>query len=154
VKQNSIDQRIMAIVAGVVIMLVVVVVAVVALHVSLGMRTAKVTINGTTITARVADTPSLQARGLSHTASLRPEQGMLFIFSQSGAQGIWMKDMQYPLDILWLDGDKTVVHIETNVSPQTYPKVFRSPTPANYVLELPAGFVKAHQVVDGSQMLF
>jgi hypothetical protein len=153
-KQSSTDRRIMAVVASAVIVLVMVVVAVVAMHLSQDMRATKVTINNTTITARVADTPNLQKRGLSNTTTLSSGQGMLFIFSQSGPQSIWMKDMQYSLDILWLNGDKVVVHIGTNISPQTYPKVFTSPVPANYVLEVPAGFVKAHQVTEGSQLLF
>lgn len=153
-KQHINDKRIMAIIAGAVIMLVMVTVAVVATRLSGTMRSTQVTLNNTTITAKVADTPTMQKQGLSNTPVLPANQGMLFIFSQSGPQGIWMKDMHYPLDILWLNSNKEIVHIETNVSPQSYPKVFTSPTPANYVLELPSGFVKLHQVTEGSQLLF
>lgn len=98
------------------------------------------------INLEVADTPAERALGLSGRASLAPDQGMMFVFPNAGQWGIWMKDMKFPLDIIWLDEQKEIVHIEENVLPETYPKVFTPLVPAKYVLEVNAGFVKSQGI--------
>ena len=76
-------------------------------------------------------------------------EGMLFVFDEQAIQSFWMKDMQFPLDILWIDENKTVVGIERNVSPDTFPQTFSSSQPVVYVLEVNAGWTEMHQVVAG-----
>jgi len=71
---------------------------------------------------------------------------MLFVFPEDGKYAFWMKDMRFSIDILWLSADGRVVYMALNVSPDTYPQVFRPDVPARYVLELPAGYAKAHAV--------
>lgn len=88
------------------------------------------------IIAEVSDTRSEQIKGLSGRASIGKMEGMLFVFEELGRHGIWMKDMNFPIDILWLDEDKKIIHIEENVSPDTYPTVFRPDGEALYVLEV------------------
>jgi uncharacterized membrane protein (UPF0127 family) len=88
----------------------------------------------------VADTLDKRILGLSNSTSL-PENvdGMLFIFDSVDSHSIWMKDMNYNIDIFWLDQDFQIVHQELNISPGTYPsQSFSSPSPALYVLELPS----------------
>lgn len=96
------------------------------------------TIGTTTIQVSVADTRETRIKGLSDTPVLPVGLGKLFVFESDSDWSIWMKDMQYPLDIIWLDGERVIVHIEENVSPATYPESFSSPTPARYVLEVNA----------------
>lgn len=96
-----------------------------------------------------AQTKEERERGLSGRASLVPRSGMLLLFATSGFYGIWMKDMQFPLDIIWFDGGKRVIAVEENISPLSYPKVFVPSAPARYVLEVNAGFVAEHRVVVG-----
>lgn len=103
-----------------------------------------VTINGTAIAVTVADSEAERARGLSGKGSLAEGTGMWFVFDRPDYQGIWMKDMRFPIDILWFDEGLKLVHIEENVSPNTYPTVFKPATPAQYVLELPAGSTKLY----------
>jgi uncharacterized membrane protein (UPF0127 family) len=79
---------------------------------------------------------------------------MLFIYDTSGQWGIWMKDMRYSLDILWLDDNKKVVHKEENVAPSTYPTTFSPNHDARYVIELPAGFAAQHNVEVGQVVGF
>lgn len=95
-------------------------------------------IGSTTIRVSVADTRETRIQGLSDTPELPTDIGKLFVFETDDAWSIWMKDMQYPLDIIWLDATKQIVHIEENVSPATYPESFSSPIPARYVLEINA----------------
>jgi uncharacterized membrane protein (UPF0127 family) len=68
-----------------------------------------------------ADTPAQQAKGLAVRASLAADHAMLFRFPAAGTQCFWMKDMRFNLDIIWLSAQKKVVHIEPNLSPNSYP---------------------------------
>jgi len=104
-----------------------------------GYRIAQATINGEPFFLDIADTPTLLQRGLSYRKELREGTGMIFVFDQKNLHGIWMKDMNFPIDIVWVNKDRSVVHVEFNVSPDTYPEVFTSLSPADYVIELPAG---------------
>jgi len=87
----------------------------------------------------VMDDDVERSRGLSLHSPLEDNQGMLFIFPEDDLYGFWMKDMLFPIDIIWIDKNLVIVHIETNVLPETYPKVFSPSVPARYVLELSSG---------------
>ena len=63
---------------------------------------------------------------------------MLFIFERSGRYGFWMKEMRFAIDIVWIGEDLRIVHIAADVTPETYPEVFKPPEAARYVLEMPA----------------
>lgn len=108
-----------------------------------------VSVGGVDVRVMLADTPQKRTRGLSGSAGLDSDEGMLFIFPKDGIYGFWMKDMHFAIDILWLSSDGTVVHIEENVSPESYPASFDPGKPARYVLELQAGFAKAHNIAAG-----
>lgn len=93
----------------------------------------------------VADTPLEHQQGLSGRESLRATEGLLFVFRKPGIQRFWMKDMLIPIDIIWINGNR-IVGFEENVSPQpgvsmTELAVYKSPSPVDYVLEVPAGTV-------------
>lgn len=94
---------------------------------------------GKQLPVSIADTPALQEHGLSDTASLPIHTGMFFVFSNPGMYGFWMKDMQYPLDIIWLDAQFHIITIQENLSPETYPHVFYPDSNAQYVLEINTG---------------
>ncbi len=106
----------------------------------------------TTVSVRIADTPALRERGLSGTQPLSGNDGMLFIFPVDDFHSFWMKDMLYPIDMIWLDAQKRVVHVAADAQPAGYPsEVFRPSTRARYVLEVNAGWASDHGVVIGSQ---
>jgi uncharacterized membrane protein (UPF0127 family) len=85
-----------------------------------------------------ADTPGSRARGLSGRVSMDKTSGMLFVFDHPQQVCIWMKDMKFPLDLLWLDTDHRIVKTKANVSPETYPETFCVDN-VQYVIELKAG---------------
>ncbi|MEX0917103.1 MAG: DUF192 domain-containing protein [Candidatus Paceibacterota bacterium] len=89
----------------------------------------------------VADSEEERRRGLSGRENLSHGRGMLFVFPEPGKHGIWMKDMLFSLDILWLDEEGKIVTIAENVTADSYPEVFQSGEDALYVLEMRAGFV-------------
>lgn len=101
----------------------------------------------------VADTEASRERGLSGHAPLNDSEGMLFVFDTDARWGIWMKDMSFPLDIVWADAGGRIVHIERDVSPDTYPRIFAPPVPARYVVELPAGSVAKHAIAETSKIV-
>ncbi len=116
---------------------------------ALNARKWPVSIGSKLIYARVADTDASRAKGLSGTSGLSDSEGMLFVFDVPGRWGMWMKDMKYSLDMVWMDSNKKIVYVAENVSPSTYPNAFLPDSDALYVLELPAGFVEANHVVRG-----
>ena len=81
-------------------------------------------------------------RGLQFRKSLDPGRGMLFIFQKSGPYAFWMKDTLIPLDMIWMDDTRKIVHIEHNVPPCAADPCPRyTPTAeALYVLEVNAGY--------------
>lgn len=97
----------------------------------------------------VADSEQERMQGLSGRQSLAENEGLLFVFEKEAYYGIWMKDMNFPIDIAWLDKDKTIVYIEKNISPQTYPKVFSPTLPSLYVLETKANFFENNKIKIG-----
>ncbi len=109
----------------------------------------RVSINGQKIDVIVADTPKERARGLSGREQLSDREGMLFEFSRPDEYCFWMKDMKFPIDIIWLGSNKQVVDIKSNVSPDTYPQTFCPNEPAQYVIEVGAGRANEWQISNG-----
>jgi uncharacterized protein len=109
-------------------------------------------ISDQTVYVSVADTQELRERGLGGRTELSPDEGMLFVFDKEDIHPFWMKDMRFSIDILWLANDGTVIYIERDVSPDTYPQVFSSDKPARYVLELPVGYSAAHHIKVGDRV--
>ncbi len=102
-------------------------------------RWVTVTVKNQAFVARLAETSRERTKGLSGTRVMARNEAMLFVFPQSGMHSFWMKDMYFPLDIIWISDDYKIVWIEKQVSPQTYPRSFVSQTPALFVLEISAG---------------
>lgn len=93
------------------------------------------------VSVDVVDTPALRMRGLSGRPGLAPDEGMLFLFETPRIQSFWMKEMRFPIDIVWIR-DGRVVGISPNLpvpkNPQQLPQ-YPSPVPCDVVLELRAG---------------
>lgn len=103
---------------------------------------------------QVANTPAERALGLGVRASLPSDQGMLFVFGQSAVQCFWMKDMHFPLDMIWLSTNKQVEYIQSDVSPNTYPHTFCPHMSAKFVIELNAGQVERAHIRTGETLSF
>lgn len=101
----------------------------------------------------VSDTQERRIKGLSGRESLDQGTGMLFAYPEAGNECIWMKDMHFSLDILWLNADKKVIKIEKAVAPETYPRSFCA-SGTQYVIELNAGEATKAGVKVGQQIEF
>jgi uncharacterized protein len=113
---------------------------------------------GTIILAELADTPQKRAEGLMYREHLGPDRGMLFIFSQAQAWVFWMKNTKIPLDLIWMNEKKQIVHMEQRVpictrTDDSCPQ-YRPNENALYVLELAAGRAESLKLQRGSKLQF
>ena len=113
---------------------------------------------GVTIQAEIADTMKKRAEGLMYREYLPKDRGMLFTFDQAQPWTFWMKNTKIPLDIIWMNERKQIVHIARNVPvctrnddgcPQYQPN-----EPAMYVLELGGGEADRLKLERGSRLQF
>ena len=111
-----------------------------------------ISIGSAEINVEIARSTEELLQGLSGRENV--DGGMWFIFPKDDYYGIWMKEMLFPLDIIWVGNDLTVVHIEENVSPDSFPHTFKPSVKARYVLEVPAGFAAQHGVQKGTAVEF
>ena len=110
--------------------------------------------NGYTIDLRalnieIADTEEERNLGLSGRTRLDSNAGLLFVFQDPGEYGFWMKDMKFPIDIIWMDESFTVIDVKEDVKPESFPEIFTPPKNILYVLEVNAGFSRAQGIENG-----
>ena len=107
----------------------------------------------------LADNNQKRAQGLSILSSLPENHGMLFIFLENSRPHFWMKNMNFAIDIIWID-DWKIVQIDANAMPpktQTQDSDLELYTPINpvdYVLEVNAGFTQEHNIMVGDTVAF
>ncbi len=105
--------------------------------------------------AEVVTSKAEQATGLSNRPCIEANQVMMFDFETPGQYAIWMKEMKFSIDVLWVSPDNKVVGIEQGVEPSTYPDSFANKDqPAQYVLELKNGRTKELGVKIGTKIEF
>lgn len=98
----------------------------------------------------IADTPEERSRGLMFRTELPEGRGMLFIFEEQQVRSFWMKNTVIPLDILFFDAGGRLVSIATMEPCMEDPCLpYPSVGEAQYALEVPAGFVERHGIVEG-----
>ncbi len=115
-------------------------------------NTVPILIGSSTVEASVADNIPERIKGLSGTPFLPHNVVKLFAFGAYGEHSIWMKDMNYAIDIIWANKEGEIVYIEEDVSPDSYPKSFASPEPAWYVIETVSGFSKENDITVGDKV--
>lgn len=103
------------------------------------------------VEVELAQTTQERVQGLSGREKLASGQGMLFIFDEPDIYAFHMKDMNFAIDIIWMDEDRRVVDITHSLSPDTFPERFRPSSPAQYVLEVPAGFSQDNGIKVGDK---
>ena len=109
----------------------------------------------------IADTDPRRMRGLMFETEsfLADDKGMIFVFDEPGSRSMWMKNMQFHLDIIWFNENGTVVSIEKNVPPCITPVEVMScksagvyADNAQYVLELISGYVNEYSITEDSHL--
>ncbi len=115
-------------------------------------------INGKKINLEIVRSAQDVSRGLGGRDNLESDKGMLFIFSKSDYYTFWMKDMRFPIDIIWLQDDIIVdisknVPAEPGVSLQKL-KLYSPQKKANRVLEVNAGFSDKNNIKAGDKIIY
>lgn len=100
------------------------------------------------ILAEVADTVASQMTGLMNRPSLPPGRGMLFVFPDDEVRSFWMKNVRFPIDIVFVTSGLVVEAIHEAVPPCTSSPcpVYNSRGKIRYAVEVPAGFCKENYV--------
>lgn len=122
-----------------------------------GYGQVNVTVNGFVVVAEISATNEQRTKGLSVKDGLAENEAMLFVFDNEAEHTFWMKNMKFPIDIIWIDNDKTVVHIEHNLQPCSSEVLCPTYKPNNnslYVLETVGGFAEKHDIVKGTTVEF
>lgn len=115
---------------------------------------ASIALRNIALDVELAQNSSQWERGLSHRASLGSMDGMLFIFPRAHVPIFWMKDMSFPIDMIWLN-DGIVIDITHNVPLDTtdHPETYSPNTPVNMVLETDAGWAQENNIQVGDRLV-
>ena len=123
-----------------------------------GILFQRVRVGSVFLNAEIAATPEARRQGLSGHAPLNDNEGMLFVFDAPAPQTFLMINMLFPLDIIWIGAGKRVIGITRDVpAPQLGTSsdklpLYSSPSPAQYVLEVNAGWSGKHGVKVGDEV--
>jgi uncharacterized membrane protein (UPF0127 family) len=112
-------------------------------------------INNNKINIEKATTLLERTKGLSFRKSFNENQAMLFVYPKEDYLSFWMVDMNFALDIIWLNKNCKVIYIEKNIQP--CPSRNQCPAvtpnkPAQYVLEVVSGFTEKHNISIGDTL--
>ena len=119
-----------------------------------------ITIGKAVYTVEIADDNLTRSKGLSGQLGLPDDHGMLFIFDNPAIQTFWMKDMLFPIDIVWISDTCIVASITPNIPiPLESTEInklprYQSDSPVTYVLEIAQGQTKVSDIKVGDSVLF
>lgn len=104
----------------------------------------------------IANTPDFRAQGLMFRESLAPHHGMLFLFPKPSVEAFWMKNCNFPIDIVWMDAARRVIYIHAHTPPcPADPCPTYGPArPSLYVLEIPDGTAAKERITSGDVIRF
>lgn len=111
-------------------------------------------VNRASVVVEVADTVASQVQGLSGRSSLAPDRGMLFVYPDQQVRNFWMKDMRFPIDVVWI-ADSKVVGVEESVPHQSDDGEvvrFTPDAPADMALEVNAGWIRDNGIATGDSV--
>lgn len=120
-------------------------------------RQVNVTVNGIKLVADIAETNDQRAKGLSVKDTLNENEAMLFVFSTAREYPFWMKDMKFPIDIIWISENHEVVYVEDSLEPcipDSFCPTYKPDRNSLYVLETVAGFAQKYNVTENTYVDF
>jgi uncharacterized membrane protein (UPF0127 family) len=105
--------------------------------------------------AKVDYTQADREKGFGGASTIAATDGLILAFPSDSKWQIWMKDMQVPIDIVWLDSNEKVVYIVENAPPDGGESTVYTPTAdARYVVEFAAGTVQSKSIKTGQSAVF
>ena len=118
-------------------------------------RVGRIRIGAHVVRAIIADTFIKRLLGLMYVKGLNGGACMLFVFPASGRHGIWMRNMLFPIDIVWVNSSGNVIDCVQNARPcnTLQCEVFVPSSNAKYIIEARSGFVKRHGLKNRSKII-
>jgi len=110
-------------------------------------------LDGVPLQVEIAQDEETRSQGLMYREELPEDQGMLFVFSEQRVLSFWMRNTFIPLDIAFIDSEGKIVDIQ-RMEPLDESKLYVSAAPAQYALEVNAGWFERHGVKVGSRVEF
>lgn len=120
----------------------------------LSKQSTKILVNDKTFIVKVAKSEKDKQVGLSKTKVIAENQGMLFVFDDADYHSFWMKDMNFPIDIIYIRDDKVTTVIE-NAKPETNEQdleIYQPDEASDKVLEINAGVAKKYNIKKDTQI--
>ena len=117
-------------------------------------RYSRVYINEDFLKAEIASTDRQRREGLSGRENIAEDEALILEFDKEGYHPIWMKDMNFSIDVIWLNSNKEIVDFKKNLSPDSYPQTFTPQRRAKYVLEVKSGFIEREDLNIGDVLEF
>ena len=121
-------------------------------------NTVPIIVGSELINVEIADTNEKRMQGLSNKTNLANKEGMLFIFEDKDISPFfWMKEMNFPIDIIWIN-DTKIVQVDKNIpapearTPESELPLYKPAQPIDYVLEVNAGFSDQHDINVGTDI--
>lgn len=117
------------------------------------LKFSSVEIGGVKLRVEVANTEAARVQGLSGREALPVDQGLLVAYPDYAVRTDWMKDMKFPVDLIWLK-DNVAVGFTENLGLPTAGEIPQasSPEEINSFLEINAGFVKENGLKVGDKL--
>ena len=119
---------------------------------------ANIVLDGNRLNVLIARNAEQQYKGLSARDDLGEYDGMIFVYPNPFIIGVVMRDMRFPIDVVWFYDNKVVdiapnLQLEPGVSNEDL-RVYFPRDKANMFLELEAGWVEEHQLKIGDTLEF
>lgn len=117
-----------------------------------GKKSTRVTVNDQKFNVTVAKTDKEQQVGLSNRKQIAKNQGMLFVFKDPDYYSFWMKEMEFPIDIIYINGNKVTTVIDSAKPPSSSSEqltIFQPEDRSDKVLEINAGLAQKYNIKKG-----
>ena len=112
-----------------------------------------VEIDGKALNVNLAVSEEEKITGLSGTESLAGNWGKLFVYQKPLTPSFWMRGMNFPIDIIWIDNGR-VIETDRNLPPDNGEATYTPDSPVDAVLETPAGWVDEKNIVKGDRVMY
>jgi len=112
--------------------------------------------SGRTYAVEIAASPDSREQGLMFRESLPDGRGMLFLFPRPSVEGFWMKNCNFPIDIVWMDANRKVIFVSAHTPPckEDPCPTYGPKTESLYVLEIPDGAAAKEKAIVDSTLTF
>ena len=111
-------------------------------------------IMGQNIRVNLATTDAAREQGLSGRENLKEDEGMLFVFDYPDKYSFWMKDMNFPIDMIWIGENKEIIYIKRDARPESFPESYGPTADSKYVLEIVSGLSSKNNFKEGDKVKF